>query len=304
MHRPKVIAVVGPTSSGKTALGIYLAKKLRGEVISADSRQVYKGLNLGTGKVTKKEMAGIPHHLLDVASPTRQFSASDFVKLSEKAIKKITSNKHIPIIVGGTGFYTDTLLGRMVIPAVPPNEHLREQLEKKTIKQLFSLLQKLDPRRAASIEPDHKRRLIRAIEIAKAVGSSPVPDPVPHYEVLWIGIKTDPRVLSKRISLRLRARIRQGMIAEAKKLHSQGLTYKRMEALGLEYRSLARFLKSEVTKNEMVIELDRAIGNYAKRQLRWFKRNQEIRWVTNKTQAYWLAKAFVSGYYRPVRAIS
>ena len=294
MNKQKVIAVVGPTASGKSSLGVFLAQKLDGEIISADSRQVYKGLDIGTGKVTKKEMGAVKHHLLDIVSPKRQFSASDFVRLAEKKIGEISGRKKTALVVGGTGFYTDTLLGRMILPDVPPNEKLREQLEKKSTKQLFNILQKLDPRRAANIEPEHKRRLVRAIEVAKAVGSSPVQNPVQNYDVLWLGINPSQKKLEQNIHKRLLARMKAGMIVEAKRLHTTGLAYKRMEALGLEYRSLARLLKKETSKEKMLEELECAINQYAKRQMRWFKRNSDIRWVKNKTEALRLAKAFLS----------
>jgi tRNA dimethylallyltransferase len=298
LGKPRVIAVVGPTSSGKTALGIYLAQKLGGEVISADSRQVYKGLNLGTGKVTKKEMAGVPHHLLDVASPKKVFSASDFKKLGEKAITMIYHSGKIPIVVGGTGLYADVLLGRMVLPEVPPNEKLRAQLGKKSTTQLFALLKKKDPERAANIEPTHHRRLVRALEIAEALGKSPAKAGAMNgqekYEVLWIGLNPGMEKLQKNISKRLRARLKAGMLAEAKRLHTEGLSYKRMEALGLEYRSMAEYLQGKTTKEEMVAGLDRAIAHYAKRQLRWFKRNQNIKWVKGKAEALKLSKKFIA----------
>lgn len=294
MQKPKVIAVVGPTASGKSSLGIFLAKKLKGEVISADSRQVYKGLNIGTGKVTKKEMAGVKHHLLDVVSPKKQFTVDHFVKSAQEKIVMIYHNKHLPIVVGGTGLYVDMLLGRMAYAEVPPNPKLRAQLEKKTVAQLFVQLKKLDPRRAANIEPNHKRRLIRAIEIAKAIGKSPTVAPEPKYDVLWLGISPAPAILKKNIHLRLKARMKAGMMTEARTLHEQGLSYKRMEELGLEYRYLAQLLQKKLTQKEFEIELERAIEQYAKRQQRWFKRNKDIRRVKNNTEALRLAKAFLS----------
>src|SRR3989338_3018508 len=235
---PKVIAIVGPTASGKSSLGIYLAQKLNGEIISADSRQVYKGLDIGTGKVTKKEMAEIPHHLFSIASPKKQFTVDDFVRLAEKSYSSVLQNTAIPIVVGGTGLYVDMLLGRLSYPNVPPNPALRKKLEQKTTEKLFKQLKKLDPRRAANIEPNHKRRLIRAIEIAKAVGRSPSKSQITDttnnkYNVLWLGLSPAPDKLQKNIRMRLFARIRAGMIAETKKLHAAGLSYKRMDELGL-----------------------------------------------------------------------
>ena len=288
--------MVGPTASGKTALGIYLAQKLKGEVISADSRQVYKGLNIGTGKVTKKEMAGIPHHLLDVATPKKVFSASDFKTLGERAINKILRNQNIPIIVGGTGLYVDVLVGKMVLPDVPPNMKLRAKLEKLPTETLFAMLKKKDPERAENIEPSHKRRLIRALEIAEAVGTSPTKRSAMKneelYDVLWIGLNPGEETLQKNISKRLRTRIQDGMLAEGKRLHAAGLSYKRMEELGLEYRSMSQYLQKKSTKEQLIEELDRAIARYAKRQMRWFKRNKEIHWVKNKSEALSIVRVY------------
>ena len=305
--KPKVIALVGPTSSGKTALGVWLAKRIQkefcgAEIISADSRQVYKGINIGTGKVSKKEMQGVPHHLLDIASPKKQFSADDFKKLGERAITLITNSGKIPLVVGGTGYYIDTLLGRMILPEVPPNLKLRAVLEKKSTKELYALLVKKDPERAATIEPEHKRRLVRALEIAEALGKSPskanamsgLSSSELPYEVLWLGLNPGEKVLNKKIIKRLHERLKAGMITEAKKLHTKGLSYKRMKELGLEYRSLARFLQHKITKEEMIEELERAIPHYAKRQLRWFTRNPGIVWVSSKAEALQLAKKFLS----------
>jgi tRNA dimethylallyltransferase len=302
MEKISVIAIVGPTSSGKTALSIFVAQKLKkyggAEIISADSRQVYKGLNVGTGKVTKKEMAGVIHHLLDVASPKKVFSASDFKKLGEKAIAKIVKNKHLPLVVGGTGLYADVLLGRMVLPEVPPNPKLRATLEKKSAAELFALLQKKDPERASNIEPAHHRRLVRALEIADKLGASPAKqsamEGTEQYDVLWLGLNPGMEKLEKNIKSRLRARIKSGMLAEAKQLHTKGLSYRRMEALGLEYRSMALYLQGALTKEHMLIELDRAITNYAKRQVRWFRRNKNIHWVNSKAEALRLAKQFAA----------
>ena len=296
--KPKVIAIVGPTASGKSSLGVFLAQKLGGEIISADSRQVYKGLDIGTGKVTKKEMGGIPHHLLDVANPKRQFSASDFEKAGRKSIEKIFKNGHVPIVVGGTGFYVDALLGRLTLPDVPPNPKLRSKLEKKNVDELFLMLKKLDPARAKTIEPDHKRRLVRAIEIAQGRSVKSVAEPVDAEtlpKVLYLGLSPAPEKLKKNIHTRLLSRMQTGMVKEAKRLHAGGLSYKRMKELGLEYRSLAELLLGEKTEKEMLASLEAAINNYAKRQYRWFKRNKDICWINNKSEALRLAKAFISG---------
>lgn len=288
----KIIAIIGPTASGKSSLGIYLAQKLNGEVISADSRQVYTGLDIGTGKVTKKEMQGVPHHLISVASPKRRFTVDDFVKKSHRTITTIYRSDSIPIVVGGTGLYVDVLLGRMSYAAVPPNPALRARLERQPTERLFAQLQKLDPRRAKTIEPHHKRRLIRALEIAYAIGKSPLRETQSMYDVLWLGL--NPAQLPQRIRTRLKARIKAGMIAEAKRLHKNGLSYKRMDELGLEYRYLAKLLQKKITRVQFEAELERAINHYAKRQCRWFKRNKDIAWVKSKAEALQLAKKFLS----------
>ena len=270
---------MGPTSSGKSALAVELAKKFDGEVISADSRQVYRGLNIGTGKITKREMRGVPHHLLDVASPKRKFSADDYVRHARAAIENISKRGKLPIVAGGPGFYIDALAGRIVLPNVPPNKKLRARLEKKSAAQLYALLKKKDLRRANTIETHHKRRLIRALEIAASIGKSPTARSyLAVYDAFWVGIVPPVKELEKKIAIRLFARIRQGMVAEAKRLHAAGLSYKRMEQLGLEYRSLARLLQGIITRKQMVEELNRSIRKYAIRQMRYWKRNKDVRW--------------------------
>ncbi len=287
LARSKIIAVVGQTAVGKSSVAVALARRFNGEVISADSRQVYKGLDIGTGKITTKEMGDIPHHLLDVANPKRRFSVAEYQKLAQEKITDILSRGKVPIIVGGTGLYVDAVLTDVQFPEVPPHEKLRRKLQKKTPAELFSMLTKLDPRRALHIDRYNPRRLIRAIEIAKALGSVP---PVrygisPKFESLSVGLTLSPNVLKKRIEKRLLARIASGMIAEARKLHSRGLSWKQMESLGLEYRYLSRFLRRLITKKDMIRILNREIWHYAKRQLTWFKRNKEIVWFEPTKQS-------------------
>ncbi len=277
--RHKIIVIVGPTSSGKTAYAIELAKKIGGEVISADSRQVYKGLDIGTGKVTKKEMQGVPHHMLDVASPKKIFTAHDFVTMGRKAIDDITARDKLPIICGGTGFYIDALLGRIALPEVPINTELRAKLENRSAPDLASILQGLDSTRARTIDRKNPVRLIRAIEIATALGRVPKAENVPSpYDVEWIGLKPSDDILKKNIHSRLHARIKNGMVAEAERMHKSGLTYKRMQALGLEYRFLARYLQKKISKQEMLDELEKEIWQYARRQMTYWRRNKEIKW--------------------------
>lgn len=288
---PKVIVIVGPTASGKSALAVKLAREFGGEIISADSRQVYRGLDIGTGKVTKREMQGIPHYLLDVASPKRPFTAYDFARMARKCLFNILQNDKIPIIVGGTGFYIDALLGCASLPDVPPNKNLRKKLEQKTTTQLFAQLKRLSPKRAEAFmvknEQNNKRRLIRAIEIAVAPRKKhpqTMCDFVSRslasrsFEMLWVGIAPEPVELRERIRARLAARMRAGMVAEARRLHESGLSWKRMEELGLEYRYLARYLRKYITKEELVEQLTTKIWQYSRRQVTYWKRNRNIRW--------------------------
>lgn len=280
MNKKHIIVIVGPTASGKSAYAVKLAKKINGEVISADSRQVYKGLDIGTGKITKKEMRGIPHHLLDVVSPKKVFTASEYRIEGHQVLKEILSRGNIPIICGGTGFYIDVLLGRIEMPDVPPSPVLRAKLEKKSAQALHAMLKKIDARRAKDIDAQNPVRLVRAIEIAKALGHVPRQKPkLLPYRIEWIGLKPDENTLRKKIHARLLARMKQGMLLEAKRLHKSGVSYKRMHALGLEYRYLALLLQKKITKKEMLEQLENRIWDYAQRQTRYWKRNTEIRWV-------------------------
>ncbi|MFA6536751.1 MAG: tRNA (adenosine(37)-N6)-dimethylallyltransferase MiaA [Candidatus Paceibacterota bacterium] len=281
--KSKVLVILGPTATGKSNLAVILARKFNGEVISADSRQVYKGLNLGTGKITKKEMKGVRHHLLDVVSPRKVFTVSDYQKLAGHVVEQILAKGKLPIICGGTGLYIDSILSGQKFPEVPPNLKLRRQLERKTTAELFEQLKKLDPRRASQIDKNNPRRLIRAIEIARAIGKVPEFNFFgSKYNVLKIGLNLPAEKLKKRISIRLFARIREGMIGEATKLHRAGLSWKRMEDLGLEYRFQAKYLRGEISKEEMVKQLESAIWHYAKRQMTWFRRDKNIKWFEPK----------------------
>ncbi|HXK39712.1 MAG TPA: tRNA (adenosine(37)-N6)-dimethylallyltransferase MiaA, partial [Candidatus Paceibacterota bacterium] len=252
-----------------------------GEVISADSRQVYKGLDIGTGKITKREMRGVPHHLLDVASPKHVFSVVKYQKLYERALRNILKEERLPIIAGGTGFYIDAAMQNMTLPAVPANLKLRKRLAKKGTAELFALLKKKDPRRAKEIDPHNPHRLIRALEIAKALGKIPsLKKSARKYDALFIGLALPPDTLKRKIRARLVKRMKQGMVAEARCLHHTGLSYKRMRELGLEYRYLADLLQGVIIKEEFVERLSTAIWQYARRQMTWFRRNKDIRWFS------------------------
>lgn len=286
-NRSKILVIVGPTASGKSALAIDLAKKFDGEIISADSRQVYRGLDIGTGKVTKKEMLGVPHYLLDIASPKRTVNAHEYAEKARAAIQAIIARGRLPIVVGGTGFYIDALLGNIQLPDVAPDQALRARLQKKSAAQLYALLKRKNPRRAAMMntpsERNNKIRLIRALEIAaaKRPHSRRAKRSSLQLDVLWIGIAPKEKELERRIRARLKVRIRSGMVAEAKHLHAGGLSYKRMEQLGLEYRSLARLLRGDLTRSQFEDELYRDIRRYAKKQMAYWKRHPFIIWSSS-----------------------
>ncbi len=276
---PKILVIVGPTASGKTSLSIEIASHFNGEVISADSRQVYRGLDLGTGKVTKEEMRGIPHHLLDVADPHDVYTVADYVRDGRKAITDILSRGKLPIIVGGTFFYIDALLGRASTPEVPPNKQLREKLEAMNTEALFALLTEKDSVRAQDIDAHNKRRLVRALEIVDVLGSVPEIVQENLYDTLTLGIAIPKETLYERIHTRILTRIDAGMIEEVAALHKKGLSYARMEDLGLEYRYIAQYLQGFLQKEEMIELLNTKSRQYAKRQMTWLKRDQDIVWV-------------------------
>lgn len=275
----KVIVILGETATGKSDLAVKLAKKVGGEVVSADSRQVYAGLDIGSGKITKKEMKGVSHHLLDVANPKTKFSVTEYQKLAIYAMAEIVKKGKIPILCGGTGFYIDAIIKGIVFPEVPPNLKLRKTLEKKSAQELFKILKKLDKTRAKNIDAKNKVRLIRAIEVAKALGKVPkITQATPMYEFIKIGLYLPEKKLKEKIEKRLNSRIKIGMLQEAKKLHTAGLSWKRMEELGLEYRFMALYLQKKITEQEMLEKINLESYKYAKRQMTWFKRDKEIKW--------------------------
>jgi tRNA dimethylallyltransferase len=291
----KLVVILGPTSSGKTDLSIKIAKKFNGNVVSADSRQVYKGMNIGTGKITKKEMASIKHYLLDVASPNSIFTVSQFKKLGEKAIQEIIKKNKLPLLVGGTGFYIQAITDGVVLPEIKPDWKLRKKLEKQPVSELFSRLQILDPVRAKTIDKNNPRRLIRALEIVLK-SKRPIPPLTAQnspYDALFIGIKKDKTVLKKLIKTRLIKRLNQGMVNEVKRLHKSGVSFRRLEEFGLEYRYLALYLQGKLSYEDMFERLNKEIEHYAKRQMTWFKRNKKIHWIADYKQAEKLVKKFM-----------
>lgn len=298
--KPKILVIVGPTASGKSDLAVELALKYNGEVISADSRQVYRGLDLGTGKIREEEMKGVPHHLLDVADPSDRFTAMDWKVKAEKAVEDILSRGKLPIICGGTGFYIQALVDDLGFPEVPAETEEQKLLEEKSPEELFELLRKLDPERAKTIDMKNKRRLSRAIVIARKLGSVPTIEKPhePKYDALEIGITLSNTQLKDRIMKRLLSRLDMGMIDEVRSLHENGLSYERMDELGLEYRYISEHLRGTLSREVMLETLYTKIGQYAKRQKTWFKRDQRIKWFDQPVDMVKIedqVKAFLHG---------
>lgn len=274
----KVYVILGQTATGKSDLAVKIAKKFGGEIISADSRQVYKALDIGTGKITKKEMKGVPHHLLDVVNPKHKFTVAEYRRLAEEKIKEILTRGNIPIICGGTGFYIDTITKGTIFPEVPPNTKLRKILEKKSEIELLKILKKLSPKRAKDIEnkneQNNKVRLIRAIEIAKALGKVPTAEATPPpYKFIKFGLYLPPDKLKKKVEKRVKQMFKMGLLNEIKKLKKtarlggSGISEKRLKELGFEYYN--------PTPEKVISETLK----YAKRQMTWFKRDKEIKWL-------------------------
>jgi len=233
-RKSKIIVILGPTSVGKSDFAVKIAKKINGEIISADSRQVYTGLDIGTGKIKKKEMDGIPHHLISIISPKKDFSVVQYKKLASNSIQKILDKGKVPIIVGGTGQYIQAIVDNISIPEVPPDSGLRRKLESKTTTELFAILKDLDSRRAKEIDKENPRRLIRAIEIATTIGKIPKLKSTPNtdYEFLQLGLVMEGEGIKQKIEKRVNWMLKQGLLKELKKIHESGLSWKKIYEMG------------------------------------------------------------------------
>lgn len=275
--RKTVIVVAGPTASGKSDFAVELARKYNGEIISADSRQVYKGLDIGTGKITQEEMKGVLHHMIDIVEVGTTFSVAEYARLATPIIHSLFAQGKTPIICGGTGQYIDSLIYSSSLPEVPPNETLRAILEKKSAEELYALLVKKDPTRAKNIDIHNKVRLIRALEIVETLGKVPVTEPSELlYEIELYLMNPTREQLRDRIHKRLLSRLDQGMIQECERLLSQGVTHDRLEKLGLEYRYMSRYLRGELAYDTFVTTLTAKICQYAKRQQTWNKKYENF----------------------------
>lgn len=288
--KAKLLCILGPTASGKSSCAVSLAKKFDGEVVSADSRQVYRGLDIATGKITEEEMQGIPHHLLDVADPQDSYTVTDFKRDASEAIEDVLSRDRLPIIAGGTGYYIQTVVDNITIPEVPPNKTLREKLHEQTSEALHKQLAEKDFNRSKEIHPNNKRRIIRALEIHDALGEIPDIDPTPPddytyspYDVLQIGLDLPDGQLRSRIHQRTVERSNRGMFEEAQRLHNNGVPLERMRELGLEYAILADWLENNITKEAALERIETADWQYARKQRMWFARDKRIVWYNPQT---------------------
>lgn len=276
----RVIAVVGATASGKTSYAIELAKKINGEIISADSRLVYKGMDIGTAKPTIDEMQEIPHYMIDVVEPEYNYSVGLYVKEAKKHITDIISRGKVPIVVGGTGLYFRVLLENYDLPDVKPDYELRKELSSYSYEELLEMLTKLDEKAANSVEKNDKKKLIRYIEIIKLAGK-PL-DLVrgvkeKEFNVEWVGLNFPREILYDRINKRVDLMIEQGLIDETKKLlQKHGRISNITDTIG--YREVLSYLDGELSLDESKDKLKQNTRNYAKRQLTWFRKNEQINW--------------------------
>ncbi len=286
----KLIVILGPTASGKSDLAIKLAKKFKGEIVSADSRQVYKGMDIGTGKINQKEMKGVPHHLLDVVSPKKKFNVTQYRKLAIKTINKIHKKGKTPILCGGTGFYIQAVVDGLIIPEVKPDWKLREKLEKKSTEELFDKLKKLDSERAQTIERKNKRRLIRALEIVIKT-KRPIPclkkKPLP-YPVLMLELKAKTK---NKIAERVNKMFNQGLEKEVESLIKKYGWVPALQTIG--YQEWKQYFENELNKSKVKDLIILHTRQFARCQMTWFKRDKRIHWIKKQPEAEKLIKEFL-----------
>ena len=273
----KLIVIAGTNASGKSGLGVELAARYGGEVVSADSRQVFRRLDLGSGKITPEEMRGVPHHLIDICQPGDFFSMADFQRLAYAAIDDILARGKIPFLVGGTGLYVDAVADGYQLSDRAPDLALRAHLETYDTPALYAMLREQLP--DTEIDPQNRNRVMRALE-RLAAGDYAPGRRAPRYDALRLGVTWDRETLKRRIDERLERRLNQGMIEEVQRLMDEGASLEFLMKLGLEYRFIARYLTGEIeSREEMVSLLATAIKQFAKRQMIWFRRDREIQWL-------------------------
>lgn len=280
--KPKIVAIIGTTASGKSDLGIHLAQKFNGEVVSCDSRQVYKGLDLGSGKVTKEEQKLAMHHMLDVISPGQKYSVADFQREAYKCIDDILSRGRLPILVGGTGLYVRAITDGYNFVDIKPNEKLRAELEKLPREELIKKVIKLGENEAEAqkLSPSH---LVRRIEKLSENGVKTQNNP--KYEVLKLGLTFPREELKQKIKQRIDKRIPLGMIEEVKGLLESGVSQEFLDNLGLEYRYISRYITGKISYSEFYEGLRKDTNAFAKRQMTWFKKDNPIWLNTSKNVA-------------------
>jgi tRNA dimethylallyltransferase len=267
----RLIAVVGPTASGKTARAIAIAQEKGGEIISVDSRQVYRMLDIGTEKISREEMQGIPHHLIDIRDAKDAYSAGDFVSDAERLIKEIWSRGKVPILAGGTHFYFDALL--YGLPAASAkNEALRVELEQLPTEELMRRVREADPRRAKRLDPQNRRRIIRALEIIAEHGSVPERTTAsPRYDIEWIILNPERDELRSRIRTRLAAALTRGLVEEVERVRAY-VGDERLNELGLEYKIIGEYLRGERSRESLLPTLSSRLWHYARHQKAWLRK--------------------------------
>lgn len=282
----KPLVLFGPTAVGKTKLAIELAKKLNGEIISADSMQVYRGMNIGTAKPTLEERQGIPHHLIDIRNPDESWTVSDFVEQTNKLTDEIIRRDGVPIVVGGTGLYLWALLEGFSFPITPADKDLRAQLEKEQLSTLYARLSTIDPEAAKKIHPNDKKRIIRALEVYELTGK-PISElqkrtkNSPHLSVgnyTLIGIELPREELYARIEERVDSMIEKGLIEEVKGLLAKGYSKELLSFQALGYKEMVEYLDGKWTKEQMIEELKKRSRHFARRQMTWFRRFKNVKW--------------------------
>jgi tRNA dimethylallyltransferase len=286
---PKLVVILGPTASGKSALGIALALRWQGEIVSADSRQVYQGLDIGTAKVTLAERHLVPHHLLDVAEPNDVYTVAQFQRDAIAAVTAILARERQPFLVGGSAHYIQTVVDHFDMPHIPPQPELRAELQARPLGELLAQLETLDPQCAASIDKNNPRRVIRALEVCLVSGrpfSAQRRVAAPLFDCLLLGICWERELLYRRIDRRIDERVQQGLIQEAQGLLASGVSHEWLDALGLEYRFVSRLLRGEfASEAEMIQRLKYASHDFTRRQLTWFQRDKRIHWIEGHEEA-------------------
>ena len=288
MYKPKVIVICGPTASGKTALSIELAKKIDGEIISCDSMQIYKDMNIGTAKVAKEEMQGIRHYMIDFVSPDTRYSVADYKNDAEKAIETIINKGKIPIIVGGTGLYVDSLIYGIEYPEIKFDEEYRKRLEKeadeKGLEFLYNKAKEIDKQAMQKISPNDKKRIIRVLEIYHATGKTKTEQEIESrkkeikYEYKVFAINMNREKLYERINIRVDKMIENGLIEEVENLKKK-YDHFPTSMQGLGYKEVVEYLQNQITRDEMIEKIKQESRRYAKRQLTWFRKNKETIWI-------------------------